>query len=95
MIFQFTQRTLFCSIHDLAHISTLNYFTDCVKKASTKRDNLILIVTIRKLFLIDDHLNFTTLMEKRTFLFSWSTVFIHRREKMFFLQRRQEKNHFM
>ena len=74
------------SIHDLAHIPTKNSLADCLTKASAKADNLITAVQTGKLFNIDIHPEFRTLMEHKAFLSTWCKTFLHTREKeVFFL----------
>ena len=56
------------SIHDLAHIPTQNWLADCLTKASAKADNLITAVKTGRLFDVEIHVNFGTLMEQNGFL---------------------------
>ena len=75
------------SIHDLALITTQNCLASCPTKASAaKADNLITSKKTGKLFEVDIHPNFTTLMEHKAFLTTWCRTFMHTREKdVFFL----------
>ena len=74
------------SIHDLAHILTQNYLSDCLTKASAKADNLITAVKLGKLLCVDIHPDFRTLMEHKTILSIWCRTFMHTREKDVFFQ---------
>ena len=74
------------SIHDLAHISTENCFSDCLTKASARADNLITAVKTGRLQDVDIHPAFRTLMEHKAFLSTWCRTFMHTKEKeVFFL----------
>ena len=69
------------SIHDLAHIPTQNLATSLAKA-----DHLITAVKTARLFDVDTHPKFRTLMEHKTFLSACCRTFMHTREKdVFFL----------
>ena len=69
------------SIHDLAHITTQNCLADCLTKSSAKADNSITTVKTWRLFEVDVHPNFRTLMEHNAFLSTWCITFMHTQEK--------------
>ena len=71
------------SIHDLAHIPTLNCLADYLTKASAKAVNLITAVKKGRLRDVDIHPNFRTLMEHKAFLSTWCRTFMQKGEKMF------------
>ena len=74
------------SIHDLAHIPTQNCSADCLTKSSAKANNLIKAVKTGRLFEVDVHLKFCSLMAHKAFLFTWCTTCLHTRENdVFFL----------
>ena len=73
------------SIHELAHIPYPSCLADCLTKASTKADNLIIAVKTGRWLDVDIHPDFRTLMEHKAFLSTWCRNFMHTREKEVFL----------
>ena len=71
------------SIRDLARIPAQKCLADCLTKASAKADNLITVVKTLRLFDVDTHTNFRTLMEHKAFLSTWCRTFMHTTETMF------------
>ena len=82
MIYMLRKEACSRSTHDLAHIPTQNCLADCLTKSSAKADNLITAAKTGRLFNVDFHLNFRTLMEHKAFLSTWCRTFMHTREKI-------------
>ena len=81
MISMLRNETCPASVHDFAHISTQNCLFVCLTKLSAKADKLITAVETVRLWEVDVHPNFRTLMDDMAFLSTWYRTFMHTREK--------------
>ena len=82
------------SLHDLVHVSTQNFLSDCLTKASAKADNWITAGETRKLLDVDIHPDFRTLMEhKASFVHLAQNIYAHKGEGCSLPERFEDFSH--
>ena len=73
------------SIADLAHATIHDCLSDCLTKHSAKPENLMKAIKTGTLPAVDNHPNFSSLMQHRTYLTDWCSCFLAEREVTRFL----------
>ena len=73
------------NIADLAHVTTHDCLSDCLTKHSAKPENLVNAIKTGTLPTIDNHPNFRSLMQHRSYVTNWCNCFLSRKEGELFL----------